>query len=31
MNYTVIISDRARQLLAQHIRFLARVSKSAAA
>ena len=31
MNYTVIISDRARQLLAQHIRFLVRVSKSAAA
>lgn len=31
MKYTVIISDRARQMLGQHIRFLAQVNKGAAA
>ena len=31
MNYTVILSDRAKQLLGQHIRFLAQVNKAAAA
>ena len=30
MKYTVIISDRAKQMLGQHIRFLAQVNKSAA-
>ena len=30
MKYTVIVSDRARQMLGQHIRFLAQVNKSAA-
>lgn len=31
MKYTVIISDRAKQMLGQHIRFLAQVNKEAAA
>lgn len=31
MKYTVIISDRARQMLGQHIRFLAQVNRNAAA
>lgn len=31
MRYTVIISDRAKQMLGQHIRFLAQVNKEAAA
>ena len=30
MKYTVIISDRARQMLGQHIQFLARVNRNAA-
>lgn len=30
MKYTVIISDRAKQMLGQHIRFLAQINKSAA-
>lgn len=30
MKYTVIVSDRARQMLGQHIRFLARVNRNAA-
>ena len=30
MRYTVIISDRAKQMLGQHIRFLAQVNKDAA-
>ena len=30
MKYTVIISDRAKQMLGQHIRFLSRVNKTAA-
>ena len=30
MEYTVIISDRAKQMLGQHIQFLAQVSKNAA-
>lgn len=30
MKYTVIVSDLARQMLGQHIRFLAQVNRSAA-
>lgn len=30
MKYTVIISDRAKQMLGPHIRFLAQINKSAA-
>ncbi len=30
MNYTVIISDRAREMLGTHLRFLARINKDAA-
>lgn len=30
MKYTVIISDRAKQMLGQHIHFLAQVNKNAA-
>ena len=30
-NYQVIISDRAKRMLGQHLRFLAKVSKEAAA
>lgn len=31
MTYHIVISERAKQMLASHIRFLAKVSKSAAA
>ena len=31
MKYTVVISDRAKQMLGQHIRFLAQANRSAAA
>ena len=30
MKYTVIVSERSRQMLGQHIRFLAQVNRNAA-